>query len=151
MRRRLRHSCESGFSPAEFLVSIAVIGVVAAVGLVGLGQVTVASRDQANRADRQVLENAEEAWAAHQSLPVGYATVSVLVRDGYLKKASVRNIVCLTPAPPGALEAVGDFFVLGVDEIPADRAAGDAACTAAATKRQLPGPPVASAGTSRLP
>ena len=145
-------SCrEKGFTPVEFLVSIGVIGVVAAVGALGLLQVTVAGRHQADRADRQTLESAEEAWVAHQPDTAGYATESVLIRNGFLRKASVRSFLCLTPAPPGAQESAVNYFVLRADPLPTDRSAGDSACADAAHERHLSGLAIASAGSAALP
>jgi hypothetical protein len=152
MRRRFpQQPAESGFSPVEFLVSIVVIGVVAAVGALGLAQVTVAGRHQADRADRRILENAEEAWAARQPGFARYATETVLVQTGYLRRASVRSLLCLVPAPPGAAGPAGDFFVLDAAPLPADRAAGDRLCRDAARRRGLPGPALASTGSPALP
>jgi Tfp pilus assembly protein PilE len=145
-------SCrEKGFTPVEFLVSIGVIGVVAAVSALGLGHVTVAGRHQADRADRQALETAEEAWTAHQVDTVGYATETVLLRSGFLPEASVRSVLCLTPAPPGAPGSAGTYFVLPADPLPTERGAGDSACTDAADQLHLPGPAIASAGTAAMP
>jgi hypothetical protein len=115
-------------TPVEFLVSLGAIGV-----------------------DSQAIESAEEAWAAHASDTAGYATETVLIRNGFLPKASVRSFLCLTPAPPAEPESAGHYFVLPADPLPTGRAAGDDACTDAAHARHLPGPAIASAGGAELP
>jgi len=85
---------EAGFTLIELLVVIVILGILAAVVVFAVGSVTDKGEGAAEKADRQTIVHAEEAFFANLT-PGHYASESALVPK-YISDPSTLHDVCLS-------------------------------------------------------
>jgi prepilin-type N-terminal cleavage/methylation domain-containing protein len=96
VRERWADIDEAGFTLIELLVVIVILGILAAVVVIGVSGITDKGQTSAEKADRSTLAHAEESYLARVAGPQKYATESELV-PGFMSEPSTLHDICLSP------------------------------------------------------
>ena len=102
---------EEGFTLIELLIVIIVLGILAAIVVFAVGGITDKGETASNNTDISVLQSAEEAYFAKNTV---YASETTLLNDKYLRTVSSKNNICLQDevAATPAVELNKDYKVV---------------------------------------